>query len=64
MVRCAGMGVEAFDPASCRAPSLALANEAVVIEDGPHLPVELVTVAARPEPASSSPAVPTAKHSS
>jgi hypothetical protein len=35
-----------------------LANEQVVTPDRPHPPVELLTIAARPEPASSSSAVP------
>ena len=37
-----------------------LADEAVVIADGPHPPVQLVTVAATPGRWSSSPAVPSA----
>jgi hypothetical protein len=39
---------------------VALANEQVVVVDGPHPPVELVTVAATPEPRSSTPVVPSA----
>jgi hypothetical protein len=45
---------------SCRAAFTALPTRQVVAEDETHPPVELVAVAARPEPASSSPAVPSA----
>jgi hypothetical protein len=41
----------------CRGPP-ALANKAGITRDGPHPPVQLVTVAVTPEPAWSSPAVP------
>jgi hypothetical protein len=45
---------------SCRAVFDDLPTRQVVIVDEPYPPVELVTIAATPEPASSSPVVPSA----
>jgi len=41
-------------------PEWRLATRQVVTQDGPHPLVELVTIAATPEPGSTSPAVPSA----